>query len=108
MGKIKVLVADDHTILRQGIKSLLANEEEIEVIGEAKDGREALTIIEETLPDVILMDIAMPGIDGLSVCEHLKSSMSNPPPVLMITALEDEESVAKLMLNSGFLICSVC
>jgi YesN/AraC family two-component response regulator len=65
MKKIKVVVADDHTILRQGIKALLDNQEEIEVVGEAKDGRDAIKAIEELSPDVILMDIAMPGLNGL-------------------------------------------
>jgi two-component system response regulator NreC len=99
MGKIKVLVADDHTILRQGIKSLLANEEEIEVIGEAKDGREALTIIEETLPDVILMDIAMPGLNGLEATRRIKKKFPRMK-VLVLTMYTNEEYIFQI-LNAG-------
>jgi two-component system response regulator NreC len=99
MGKIKVLVADDHTILRQGIKSLLANEKEIEVIGEAKDGREALTIIEETLPDVILMDIAMPGLNGLEATRRIKKKFPRMK-VLVLTMYTNEEYIFQI-LNAG-------
>ncbi|MDX1777246.1 MAG: response regulator transcription factor [Thermodesulfobacteriota bacterium] len=99
MGKIKVLVADDHTILRQGIKSLLANEEEIEVIGEAKNGREALTIIEETLPDVILMDIAMPGLNGLEATRRIKKKFPRMK-VLVLTMYTNEEYIFQI-LNAG-------
>ena len=99
MGKIKVLVADDHTILRQGIKSLLANEEEIEVIGEAKNGREALAIIEETLPDVILMDIAMPGLNGLEATRRIKKKFPRMK-VLVLTMYTNEEYIFQI-LNAG-------
>ena len=104
MGKIKVLVADDHTILRQGIKSLLANEEEIEVIGEAKDGREALTIIEEALPDVILMDIAMPGLNGLEATRRIKKKFPRMK-VLVLTMYTNEEYIFQNARNlEGWII----
>ena len=99
MDKTTVLVADDHTILRQGIKSLLANEEEIEVIGEAKNGREALTIIEETLPDVILMDIAMPGLNGLEATRRIKKKFPRMK-VLVLTMYTNEEYIFQI-LNAG-------
>ena len=99
MGKIKVLVADDHTILRQGIKALLDNQEGIEVIGEAKDGREALEIIEETLPDVILMDIAMPGLNGLEATRRIKKKFPRMK-VLVLTMYTNEEYIFQI-LNAG-------
>jgi two-component system response regulator NreC len=99
MGKIKVLVADDHTILRQGIKALLDNQESIEVIGEAKDGREALAIIEETLPDVILMDIAMPGLNGLEATRRIKKKFPRMK-VLVLTMYTNEEYIFQI-LNAG-------
>jgi len=99
MGKIKVLVADDHTILRQGIKALLDNQEGIEVIGEAKDGREALAIIEETLPDVILMDIAMPGLNGLEATRRIKKKFPRMK-VLVLTMYTNEEYIFQI-LNAG-------
>jgi two-component system response regulator NreC len=99
MGNIKVLVADDHTILRQGIKALLDNQAGIEVIGEAKDGREALTLIERLLPDVILMDIAMPGLNGLEATRRIKKKFPGIK-VLVLTMYTNEEYVFQI-LNAG-------
>lgn len=99
MGKIKVLIADDHTILRQGIKALLDNQSGIEVIGEAKDGREALTLIERLLPDVILMDIAMPGLNGLEATRRIKKKFPKIK-VLVLTMYTNEEYVFQI-LNAG-------
>jgi two-component system response regulator NreC len=65
MGKITVLVAEDHTIVRKGICSLLTAKPDIEVIGEAEDGREAVEKVKALLPDVVLMDITMPHLNGL-------------------------------------------
>ncbi|NMC12274.1 MAG: response regulator transcription factor, partial [Chloroflexi bacterium] len=64
MKKIRVLLADDHTILREGIRSLLEHEPDIEVIAEAEDGHQAVKIAAQQKPDVILMDIAMPRLNG--------------------------------------------
>lgn len=86
-----ILIVDDDEILRMLMRQFLEGEEYH--VTEATDGGEALRILDEVAFDLVIMDIAMPGIDGLSVCEHLKSHLSKPPPVLMITALEDEESV---------------
>ncbi|MFZ5797536.1 MAG: diguanylate cyclase [Desulforudis sp.] len=86
-----VLIVDDDEILRMLLKQFLEGEEYGVV--EATNGAEALQRMAASSYDLVIMDIAMPGIDGLSVCEHLKSSLDNPPPVLMITALEDDESI---------------
>ncbi|MHB8809381.1 MAG: two-component system response regulator [Desulfobulbaceae bacterium] len=86
-----ILIVDDDEILRMLLRQFL--EGEAYRVTEATNGAEALAKIASDSYDLVIMDIAMPGIDGLSVCEHLKSSRNNPPPVLMITALEDEESV---------------
>jgi len=99
MGTIKVLVADDHTILRQGIKALLANQEGIEVVGEAKDGREAIKVIEELLPDVILMDIAMPGLNGAEATRRIKKKFPKMK-VLVLTMYANEEYIFQI-LNAG-------
>ena len=71
--KIRVLIADDHTIVRSGLRLLLQTEPDIEVIGEALDGREAVALAESLRPDVILMDIAMPGTSGLEATKQIKS-----------------------------------
>ena len=99
MKKIKVVVADDHTILRQGIKALLNNQEEIEVVGEAKDGREAIKVIEELLPDVILMDIAMPGLNGLEATRRIKKKFPKTK-VVVLTMHTNEEYIFQI-LNAG-------
>jgi len=96
MENIKVLVADDHTILRQGIKALLDNQAGIEVIGEAKDGREALTLIERLLPDVILMDIGMPGLNGLEATRRIKKKFPEIK-VLVLTMYTNEEYVFQIL-----------
>lgn len=88
-----ILIVDDDEILRLLLKQFLEIEEYNVV--EAVNGSEALLIIAEKSFDLVIMDIAMPGIDGLSVCDRIISSMDNPPPVLMITALEDDESIDK-------------
>jgi len=99
MKKIKVVVADDHTILRQGIKALLDNQEEIEVVGEAKDGREAIKAIEELSPDVILMDIAMPGLNGLEATRRIKKKFPKTK-VVVLTMHTNEEYIFQI-LNAG-------
>ena len=99
MRKIKVVVADDHTILRQGIKALLDNQEGIEVVGEAKDGREAIKTIEELLPDVILMDIAMPGLNGLEATRRIKKKFPQTK-VVVLTMHANEEYIFQI-LNAG-------
>ena len=71
MGKIQVLICDDHTILREGIRLLLNAESDIEVIGEAVDGRDAVEKTRALKPDVILMDIAMPLLNGLDATRQI-------------------------------------
>ena len=85
------MIVDDDDVLRLLLRQFL--EGEGYAVTEAANGSLALEKLARQEFNLVIMDIAMPGIDGLSVCEHLKSSLSDPPPVLMITALDDEESV---------------
>jgi two-component system, NarL family, nitrate/nitrite response regulator NarL len=74
---IKVLIADDHPVIRKGVQMCLADREEIKIVGEAVDGEEALRRARELSPDVVLIDISMPGMDGLAVTEALRKEAPN-------------------------------
>lgn len=92
MPKIKVLVADDHTILRDGICALLALAEDMEVVGEASNGSEALEMVGKVNPDVVLMDIAMPIMNGLEAMLRLHKEFPRTR-VLVLTQYDDREYV---------------
>lgn len=92
MKKIRVMIVDDHTLVRAGIRSLLALVEGIEVIGEASDGKEALLKIERLKPDVVLMDLAMPIMGGLEATRRLRRDFPGIK-VLALTQYDDSEYV---------------
>jgi DNA-binding NarL/FixJ family response regulator len=87
---IRVLLADDHDILRQGLKMLLSMQQEMQVVGEARTGREAVVMAQELMPDVVVMDITMPDMDGLEACQLIRSQRP-ATQVLMLTMHESEE-----------------
>ena len=92
MDKIRIIVADDHAILRDGIRALLDLQEDIEIIGEASDGKEAVEKALDLVPDVVVMDIAMSGMDGLEATRRIKKK--NPRvKVLVLTQHEDREYI---------------
>jgi two-component system response regulator NreC len=96
---IRVLLADDHTIVRSGVKMLLRSEPDIEVIGEAEDGREAVQMAINLQPDIVVMDIAMPEIDGLEATRQIKASCPNTN-VLVLTMHRTDEYFFE-MLRAG-------
>ena len=89
---IKVLIADDQTLFREGIKDILTGEKWIQVAGEAADGEEAVTLAKKLKPDVILMDIKLPKLDGINATREIKKSLPNVN-VLMLSSFEDEAHV---------------
>ncbi|MGB5926447.1 MAG: response regulator transcription factor [Dehalococcoidia bacterium] len=92
MKKIKVLIADDHTLVRQGIRSLLALTADIEIVGEAADGREAVEKVRQLAPDVVLMDLAMPKMGGLEATRRIRREFP-ATKVLAVTQYDDSEYV---------------
>lgn len=88
MDKIKVLLVDDHQVVRDGLRHMLALEEDIQVVGEAADAKEALTKAETLAPDVVLMDIKMPGVNGLELTRQMKQK--SPSCNIIMLTLYDE------------------
>ncbi len=88
MTPVRVLVADDHQLMREGTAALLGADERVEVVGLARDGREALALAERRAPDVVLLDLNMPEVDGLEACARLREG--GGPEVLMLTVSEEE------------------
>src|SRR6476661_374634 len=95
MEKITVLLADDHTVVRQGLKALLVAEGDIDIAGEAGDGRQAVQMAKKLLPDVVVMDIAMPQLNGLEATRQITRSIPSTK-VLVLSSYSDDEYVQQL------------
>ncbi len=94
MHKIRVLLADDHTVVRQGLRALLAAEQDIEVVGEADNGRQAVQLARDTTPDVVVMDIAMPVLNGVEATRQISRAASSK--VLVLSSYSDDEYVQQV------------
>ncbi len=105
MPKIKILIADDHALVREGIRALLNIHEEIEILGEASDGKEAVEKAAQLKPDMILMDIAMPGLGGLEATLEIKKSDPDIK-ILILSQYDDKEYVSRLLKAgvSGYIL----
>src|SRR5262245_59799554 len=105
MKKISVLLVDDHTVVRQGLRALLQAEEDIEVAGEAENGRQAVAMAKKDLPDVVVMDIAMPLLNGLEATRQILKNQTHTK-VLVLTSYGDDDCVSQLMRAgaAGYLI----
>jgi len=93
---IRVVLADDHPIVRDGLRKLLALEDDIEIVGEASDGREVLQVVQQTEPDVVILDLRMPNLDGLSALQALQQSYKKAK-VIVLTASEDKNEFVQAM-----------
>jgi DNA-binding NarL/FixJ family response regulator len=105
MKKISVLLVDDHTVVRQGLRALLKAEEDMEVVGEAENGRQAVILAKKTPPDVVVMDVAMPMLNGLEATRQILKGVPGTK-VLVLTSYGDDECVQQLMHAgaTGYLI----
>lgn len=97
--KIRILLADDHTILREGIRSLIESEPDMSVIGEANDGHTAVKLAIQLKPDIILMDLAMPLLNGLEATRQIKKQ--NPQAKILILTMHENEEYIRQVLVAG-------
>ncbi len=93
---VRVLIADDHRVVRDGLRYLLDQEPDIDVVGQAGDGRQALRAVAATRPDVLLLDLYMPELDGNGVLDALRGT-PNPPAVVVLTSATDDEQLLAAM-----------
>jgi len=96
---IRVLVVDDHTILREGVRALLADEPDIVVVGEAGDGQEALEKVEALRPGIVLMDMVMPRMNGLEATSHIKRR--HPEVKVLILSMYDDDEYVQQVIQAG-------
>lgn len=95
-ARVRVLVVDDQTLVRNGVRSLLDLSGDVNVVGEARDGREALAAIDGLAPDVVLLDLRMPVLDGLGVLNAL-AERDRAPAVIVLTTFDDDEALFRAM-----------
>ena len=91
---IRVVVADDQPLVRSGLRALLANSDDLEVVGEAVDGRDAVVVVTRTRPDVVLMDVRMPGVDGIAATRKITTdSRLSGVAIIMLTTFDDDDQI---------------
>ena len=93
---IRIVIADDHRVVRDGLCYLLTQEPDVEIVGEAADGRQAADMVAATRPDVLLLDLYMPGLDGHGVLAALHEAPRRPAVVVLTSATDDEHLVRAL------------
>ena len=108
MGKIKILIADDHAVVREGTRRILEQEQDLEVVAEVGDGEEAVRLATSLKPDVAIIDIAMPKLDGIEATRQIKA-LNPATAVLILSAYDDDQFVFSLLEAgaAGYLLKSV-
>ena len=101
MEEIKILLVEDHAIVRQGLRAILSKESDIKIIGEAKDGFEAVQLAGELKPDIIIMDISMPGLSGLEATHKIQKKFPDIR-VIILTMHKNEELILQVMAEGAF------
>ena len=104
-GAIKVLLVDDDALVRSGLRMMLGGDDSIRIVGEAADGSEVAAAVDGHRPDVVLMDIRMPEVDGLTATRRLRQR-ANPPEVIVLTTFDADEMIFKALRHgaAGFLL----
>jgi DNA-binding NarL/FixJ family response regulator len=102
----RVLIADDDELIRVGLRAIIDAEADLEVVGEAADGAEVQPLVLRRRPDVVLMDVRMPAVDGIQATRHLLATVREPPRVLVVTTFENDDYVYDALRAgaSGFLL----
>ncbi|WP_027927376.1 response regulator [Amycolatopsis benzoatilytica] len=103
---VRVLLVDDERLIRAGLRAIVDSEPDLTVVGEAADGAEVPGLVSTLAPDVVLMDVRMPAVDGIRATEHLLSTMDEPPKVIVVTTFENDDYVYDALRAgaSGFLL----
>lgn len=96
---LRILLVDDHAVVREGLRSLIDAQEEMEVVGEAADGREALTLARQVQPDIAVVDISMPGMNGAQVAQQLKRD--DPKVKILALTVHEDKGYLQLLLEAG-------
>jgi NarL family two-component system response regulator LiaR len=105
---IRVLLVDDHAVVREGLRNFLALQEGLEIVGEANDGNEAIEQAQHLEPDVILMDLVMPGLDGIGAMRQLRSRSPRSRVIVLTSFLEDERVLPAIQAGAaGYLLKNV-
>ena len=98
-NKVKVVIAEDHTILREGLKALLGSDPDLEICGEADNGKDAIKLVQRLNPDIVLMDLSMPRIHGLEAIREIRKT--NPTTKILVLTVHDDEEYISATLRSG-------
>jgi DNA-binding NarL/FixJ family response regulator len=105
-GKIAVLLVDDEELIRAGLRAIIEAEPDLTVVGEAGDGAEVVPLITRLRPNVVLMDVRMPAVDGIQATRHILGTLAEPPKILVVTTFENDDYVYQALLAgaNGFLL----
>ncbi|WP_217208663.1 response regulator transcription factor [Streptomyces sp. AC550_RSS872] len=103
---VRVVLADDERMVRTALRAILSVEPDLEVVGEAATGAEAVSVVRELRPDVVLMDVRMPGIDGIRATEQILATLDEPPRIVVVTTFENDSYVYDALRAgaAGFLL----